>query len=35
VSLASPGHRRPGTEINPLDNYYTVPALADSRLSRR
>jgi len=25
----------PGTEINPLDNYYTVPALADSRLRRR
>ena len=25
----------PGTEINPLDNYYTVPALADRRLRRR
>jgi aryl-alcohol dehydrogenase-like predicted oxidoreductase len=25
----------PGAEINPLDNYYTVPALADTRLRRR
>jgi aryl-alcohol dehydrogenase-like predicted oxidoreductase len=25
----------PGTEINPLDNYYTNPALADSHLRRR
>jgi aryl-alcohol dehydrogenase-like predicted oxidoreductase len=25
----------PGTEINSEDNYYTVPALADSRLRRR
>jgi aryl-alcohol dehydrogenase-like predicted oxidoreductase len=25
----------PGTEINPLDNYYTNPSLADSRLRRR
>jgi aryl-alcohol dehydrogenase-like predicted oxidoreductase len=25
----------PGTEINPEDNYYTVPALADSGLRRR
>ena len=25
----------PGTEVNPDDNYYTVPALADKRLRRR
>jgi aryl-alcohol dehydrogenase-like predicted oxidoreductase len=25
----------PGTEVNPDDNYYTVPELADSRLRRR
>jgi aryl-alcohol dehydrogenase-like predicted oxidoreductase len=25
----------PGTEVNPDDNYYTVPALADARLRRR
>jgi hypothetical protein len=25
----------PGTEINPLDNYYTNPDLADPRRRRR
>jgi hypothetical protein len=25
----------PGTELNPLDNYYTNPGLAESRRRRR